>query len=135
MTTFKPGWYAVSNADAQGNTPCKYFAERNLVTCECYVAKDGRQVYRWGAKEKPAGQKDQWLDSYRFLDTESGGKWDNEKTKTEVSSGGSGDPKQPPRPAASPCEDLSQRCPACDRNGLMILPLQIGRASCRERVF
>lgn len=129
MTTFKPGWYAVSNADAQGNTPCKYFAERNLVTCECYVAKDGRQVYRWGAKEKPAGQKDQWLDSYRFLDTESGGKWDNEKTKTEVSSGGSGDPKQPPRPAASPCEDLSQRCPACDRNGLMILPLRYAVAN------
>jgi len=129
MITFKPGWYAVSNADAQGNTPCKYFAERNLVTCECYVTRDGRQVYRWGAKEKPAGQKEQWLDSYRFLDTESGGKWDNERAKTEVSSGGSGDPKQPPRPAASPCEDLSQRCPACDRNGLMILPLRYAVAN------
>ncbi|MDT3499598.1 T6SS effector BTH_I2691 family protein [Stenotrophomonas maltophilia] len=60
---------------------------------------------------------------------EVGGKWDDEKTKAAVKNVGGGEVAAPPKPGGSPCEDLTQRCPACDRQGLMILPLRYAVAN------
>ena len=101
MSDFKPGWYIVSEPDAEGRTTLKYFAERGLVTCECYSTSDGRQIYLWGNRERPAGRKESWKSTYRFVATDPNGHWDNEKVAAKTNKGaGQGKAK-----ALSPCED------------------------------
>lgn len=120
MSDFKPGWYIVSEPDAEGRTTLKYFAERGLVTCECYSTSDGRQIYLWGNRERPAGRKESWKSTYRFVATDPNGHWDNEKVAAKTNKGaGQGKAK-----ALSPCEDLTKHCPACDRKGLLLMPLR-----------
>ncbi len=120
MSEFKPGWYVVSEPDGEGRTSLKYFAERNLVTCECYSTSDGRQIYVWGNRERPAGKKEAWKATYRFVATDQGGQWDNEKTAATKREAGAGSTAK----VLSPCEDLTKHCPACDRKGLLLMPLR-----------
>lgn len=124
MREFTPGWYVVQGADAQGRTRLKYFARRDLVTCECYATSDGRQIYVWGAPERPNGMRELWKPSYTFRGTETGGKWDNERTEAKNKASGGGEATATRTTPRSPCEDLSQHCPACDRKGLLIMPLR-----------
>uniref|UniRef100_UPI0031DE2C17 toxin VasX n=1 Tax=Herbaspirillum sp. TaxID=1890675 RepID=UPI0031DE2C17 len=116
MAVFTPGWYVVQPRDAQGHTQLKYFARRDRVTCACYTTADGRQVYLWGETERPGGVADTWRPSYVYRPSDADGQWDAAQPAAALHVSNS-----VPRSA---CEDRANACPACDRKGLLILPLR-----------
>jgi hypothetical protein len=118
---FKPGWYEVSKDPATGNTTCQYFQTTTLVTAECHLTPSGLQILHWTTQSQghERGLSTTWRSSYRYLEKEAGGTWDNaqpQQPKPATAGGGT------PLRSTSPCDDITQTCKLCDRRGLLILP-------------
>lgn len=127
MPDFKPGWYRVGSADAQGNTSLLHFESEQSVTAECYLTEDGRKIWVNGTK-RPVP----WSSTYVFVPNDPNGHWDNKAVAGNKRGGAGGNKSSGSRGASTgkmPCEDASLTCEICDQKGLPILPVRYAVAS------
>jgi len=122
MPDFKPGWYQVGAADADGNTTLLHFESEQMVTAECYLTADRRKIWVSGNR-RPVP----WREGYTYVPNDPKGHWDN-KAVAGKKKGGAGADKKPGTQRGSggktPCEDASLVCEICDQKGLPIMPLR-----------
>ncbi|WP_313244419.1 T6SS effector BTH_I2691 family protein [Stenotrophomonas rhizophila] len=122
MPDFKPGWYQVGAADADGNTTLLHFESEQMVTAECYLTADRRKIWVSGNR-RPVP----WREGYTYVPNDPKGHWDN-KAVAGKKKGGAGADNKPGAQRTSggktPCEDASLVCEICDQKGLPIMPLR-----------